>query len=184
MSKTPPTTGQTIYRLSVMVGTLSVGSMAAYLYGPSPEKLASLINTTTNAVVEMAEHRSSAFGANEASQLAETSPKFPPNTPLFEANSTSSAGLSNTQPYAVKEFATNDIAGYDGAELLRRAGATSSTITPWGGVDSATGQTLFRAAATMPVGSSDLLVEQLDAIGDSPEKAVEALLAQMNRIRR
>lgn len=195
MSKTPPTAGQTIYRLSVMVGTLSIGSMAAYLYGPPPEKLASLINTAANSFAEMAEHRNSApTVVAGASNLTEAPASGLVAGSVFGTNE----ALSST-PINSQSIARSVVAPIEPAELLRQAGATESSVTPWGAANPTTGQSLYRAAATIPVNGpnngslngpaggqmvSTGMVERLDAIGETPEKAVEALLAQMNRIRR
>lgn len=43
---------KTIYRLTVMTGTLGVGSLAAYQYGPPPEQLAEGINHAVSVVNE------------------------------------------------------------------------------------------------------------------------------------
>lgn len=192
MPKTPPTAGQTIYRLSVMVGTLSIGSMAAYLYGPPPEKLAGLINTAANSLTQMAEqrgleHRDSAPQATGSFDFA-TKSSVLPTAPVFaasgvEAIDAASAITSNIpQNVTQKQFTTNNP-----SELLREAGAIDSAVTPWGSTNASTGQSLYRAAATVPVGGAaggNGLVEQLDAIGETPQAAVDALLAQMNQIRR
>lgn len=71
---------QTLYKLTIMTGTLAVGSLAAYRYGPPAEDLAAGINR----VIAMAEERigsePQAFAADHKAQPLETA-----SAPVFDA---------------------------------------------------------------------------------------------------
>lgn len=78
---------QTLYRLTVMTGVLVVGSMAAYRYGPPPERLADLIDGAASRIGELPQEFAPA--ADPTAPLAaapEAAPAFaPPPAPMFAA---------------------------------------------------------------------------------------------------
>lgn len=159
MSK-QPTPFQSLYRLTVMVGALVVGSMAAYRYGPPPERLASMIDSTVERIEEMreqytetkpapdaglSESRLAGASAPEAAPAWGTAPPSPP--PLGQASSPAPSGGEGVVVEPIGE-----------SGLAYRA--TGSAAGPGG------------------------LVRRFDAIAETPEKAELAVLNKMGAARR
>lgn len=174
MSK-PSSTGQSLYRLTVMAGTLFVGSMAAYLYGPPPERVADLMNMATGKLSEVASQLNEYRDSN--SPIAESSPVIAQASTQPTTQSTLFAPPSVASVLQETGISAKIQAETDPTEPLRQAGATQASVVPWGSDHS-----LYRAAAKIPV-SPGGLTRQLDAIAETPEKAVQAVLAQVNMLR-
>ncbi len=189
-----PSAFQTAYRLTIMVGTLAVGSMAAYRYGPEPERLAETIDYVASMV-----NQGTGEAAAEPDSLAsvETAPLSEPapfeaapalwNEPVGArydgAVQQASADLSAERLTPIEE---EDPSRLDGDfERLERerltapllaAGATQADVTAWGsGADA-----VYRATASAPVsGDARGLQRRFDAIGATPEEAVQTLVAEV-----
>ena len=174
MSKST-STGQSLYRLTVMAGTLFVGSMAAYLYGPPPERVADLLNMAIGKLSEVTDQLNEHRDSN--SPIAESNPVIA----QASAHPATESALFAPPPVASVLQETTISPGIqtevDPTEPLRQAGATQASVVPWGSDHS-----LYRAAAKIPV-SPGGLTRQLDAIAETPEKAVQAVLAQVNMLR-
>lgn len=193
-----PTAFQTTYRLTIMLGTLAVGSMAVFRYGPEPERLAETIDYVASMVNEAT---GEAAAEPDSVALLETAP-------LAEPMAFGSAPDLGNQPVAAPGY---DAPRYDGAvqqasalvpieeeeppratgdiERLERerltapllaAGATQADVAAWGrGAD-----TVYRATASAPVrgnatGDAAGLERRFDAIGSTPEEAVQTLAAEV-----
>jgi hypothetical protein len=196
-----PTAFQTAYRLTIMVGTLAVGSMAAYRYGPEPERLAETIDyvasRVNDAVGEASTEDSPAINSLTTAPLAEPTPlQTAPalwnepaatprqDTPRYDgAVQQASALVPIDRVTPIEEEEPPRAAG--GIERLERerltapllaAGATKADVTAWGrGVD-----TVYRATASAPVtGDAAGLERRFDATGATPEQAIQTLVAEV-----
>lgn len=161
---------QSLYRTVVMAGTLAVGSMAAYQYGPPPEKLGDLIDQGMERIEEMRSGENATVVDSEPPPFASTT-----NTPAprFSDTQIQTASALLTPPTATPP---TKIAN-GGAALLLEAGAAEATVEPWG----IQGK-VYRAAASMPVGATGM-ARQFDAIAETPEQATQDVLAQVRAAR-
>lgn len=193
MSKKQPTTFQTLSRLTIMVGTLGLGSTAAYLYGPEAQDLADLIDSTASMVVEVPGHEPPAaitaaqqLVEDTAEQLSAPPPFDAPlalDTPLFD---TAVAPASMEAPVVEAPGARPMTPVLDRLEIdrltapLLAAGAIRADVQPWGSGD----RQVYRATAAFPVGDpTGGLESRIDAVETTPELAVEALLARASQAR-
>lgn len=193
MSKQKPTAFQTFSRLAIMSGTLGVGSTAAYLYGPEPQDLADLIDSTASMVVEVPGHEPPAAvtAVQEFAETASETLSAPPafdapialDTPLFDA---AVQPASAVEPIAEAPSARPMTPVMDRLERdrltapLLAAGAIRADVQPWGSGD----QQVYRATAAFAVGDPTAGLEsRLDAVEATPERAVEALLARASQTR-
>jgi uncharacterized phage protein gp47/JayE len=192
-----PTAFQTAYRLTIMVGTLTVGSMAAYRYGPEPERLAETIDYVASMVNEVtgeATAEPDSLASLESAPLAEpaafgaapdlwSEPAAPNNgAPRYDAAVQQASALvpieEEQPPRAVGDFERLERERLT-APLLA-AGATQADVAAWGrGADS-----VYRATASAPVrgnatGDAAGLERRFDAIGATPEEAVQTLAAEV-----
>lgn len=173
-----------MYRLTIMLGTLTVGSMAAYRYGPEPESLAGIINEavrTIGAGSGPAEATLADAPSHEAPSYEATSGLLPlgaapvDTLPRFDAQVQQAAALMPLEEGAP----TPPAEGLDRDRLvapLIAAGATEADVTAWGHGD----RTVYRATASAPV-SADApdLERRFDAVGETPEDAVARLAAEV-----
>lgn len=187
-----PTAFQTAYRLTIMVGTLAVGSMAAYRYGPEPERLAETIDYVASMVNE-----ATGEAAVEPDSLAslESAPLAEPaafgavpdlwSEPAAPNNSAPHYDAAVQQASALVPIEEEPPRGAGDFERLERerltapllaAGATQADVAAWGrGADS-----VYRATASAPVsGDAAGLERRFDAIGATPEEAVQTLAAEV-----
>lgn len=191
-----PTAFQTAYRLTIMIGTLAVGSMAAYRYGPEPERLAETIDYVASMVNEAtgeAAAEPDSLASLESAPLAEpaafgvapdlwSEPAAPSNdAPRYDAAVQQASALvpiEEEPPRAAGDFERLERERLT-APLLA-AGATQADVTVWGrGADS-----VYRATASAPVrsnatGEAAGLERRFDAIGATPEEAVQTLAAEV-----
>ncbi|QDT70846.1 hypothetical protein MalM25_38020 [Planctomycetes bacterium MalM25] len=202
MSKQKPTAFQTFSRLTIMLGTLTTGSLAAWHYGPEPQDLADLIDSTASMVVEVPGHEPPTavtaaveFAEDAADQLS-TPPAFDApvalDTPLFDPAvqpAAATAPLAQAAPspapsqqalsqQALPRAVTPVLDRLERDRLtapLLAAGAIRADVQPWGTGE----QQVYRATAAFPVGDPTGGMEsRLDAVETSPERAVQALLAR------
>lgn len=183
----PPTTFQTFSRLTIMLGTLAVGSMAAYYYRPEPEELADMIDHVASMVME-APGDSATEGPSVSSlemvpvakaESFAAAPAMwdqPTATPRYDAAVQPAAALV---PIAEAASAPGELEHLERERLtapLLSVGATRADVTAWGRGDA----TVYRATASAPVsGEATGLERRFDAIGATPEEAVEALVAEI-----
>lgn len=147
---------KSLYRLTVMVGVLTVGSMAAYRYGPPPERLAEAIDAGMERAVEMGEQ----FGLEGlTAPPAATVAEAPLLAPPAEA-----APVWNAAPLV--------------AEPSRRVVGLQErvTVTPLG-----SRRLAYRATASAPGAGG--LVRRYDAVGPTAEEAERAVLAKIEASR-
>ncbi|TWU00617.1 hypothetical protein Pla108_15690 [Botrimarina colliarenosi] len=187
-----PTPFQTCYRLTIMVGTLAVGSMAAYRYGPEPAELAELIDRAASLVAEVPSR-----GASDPSAMALT------EAPAAELDLLQPAPALPSPPVASSDWRHYDTAVQPASALaplatpstdapppadleplererltapLLAVGATRADVTAWG----RGAATVYRATASAPVGEvGGGLERQFDAVGETPEAAVAELAAEI-----
>lgn len=205
MSKNKPTAFQTFSRLTIMLGTLVSGSLAAWHYGPEPQDLADLIDSTASMVVEVPGHEPPAavtaaveFAEEAADQLA-TPPAFDApvalDTPLFDPAvqpASAAAPLAQAAPASAPSQPTQQALPRAVTPVLDRlerdrltapllaAGAIRADVQPWGTGE----QQVYRATAAFPVGDPTGGMEsRLDAVETTPERAVQALLARASQTR-
>ena len=166
-----PTTSpfQSFYRMVVMAGTLGVGSMAAYQYGPPPEKLADLIDQGMDRIAEMQAGENTPAVSSQPPPFATTTDTTAPRfaDPQVEAAS----ALLSLETLSLETLSLETQS--EGATLLLEAGATDASVKPWG----IQGK-VYRAAASMPVGASGMM-RQFDAIAETAEQATQDVLAQV-----
>lgn len=154
---------QAFFRLVIMTGTLSVGSLAAYQYGPPAEDLAKGINSAVSVVQE----RWDEYAGKESTSAttAGTLPAAPaaePEAPRFDS-AVMPAAFAEPVPPAAQATASTPAAAAPGA-----------TVEPWGN------EGLHRASVSVP---GPIGERHYDAIGDSPEQALERLAAEVNATR-
>lgn len=152
---------QSLYRMMVMAGTLGIGSMAAYQYGPPPEKLADLIDQGMQRIAEMR--------GGETAPVVDAEPLLLATTAEGAAPRFSDSQIQTAAAFSLPVAGTKS----EGAALLLEAGATEATVEPWG----IQGK-VYRAAASMPVGATGM-TRQFDAIAESAEQATQDVLAQV-----
>jgi hypothetical protein len=188
-----PTPFQTAYRLTIMGGTLVVASMAAYRYGPEPERLAETIDYVASMVNEVtgeATAEPNTLGSLDSAPLAEPAafesapnlwnePTAPNNgAPRYDAAVQQASALvpieEEEPPRAAGDFERLERERLT-APLLA-AGATQADVAAWGrGAES-----VYRATASAPVsGDAAGLERRFDAIGATPEEAVQTLAAEV-----
>jgi hypothetical protein len=172
-----------------MGGTLVVASMAAYRYGPEPERLAETIDYVASMVNEVtgeATAEPNTLGSLDSAPLAEpaafeSAPNLwnePTAAPHYDAAVQQASAL-----VPIEEEEPPRAAGdYERLERERltapllAAGATQADVAAWGrGADS-----VYRATASAPVsGDAAGLERRFDAIGATPEEAVQTLAAEV-----
>ena len=172
-----------------MVGTLAVGSMAAYRYGPEPEHLAETIDYVASMVSEAVDETA---GAPESLASLETAPLAEPapfaaapalwNEPAAASHFDGAVQLASAPAPIEEEEPSRTSADFERLERERltapllAAGASQADVTAWGrGAD-----TVYRATASAPVsGEAAGLERRFDAIGSTPEQAVQTLAAEV-----
>ena len=171
----PTSPFQSFYRLIVMVGTLGVGSMAAYLYGPPPDKLADLIDQGMARIAEM-QSGESASSAEKASDLLSSEPP-----PFVTTTDTSNPRIADPLVQSASTFlsppnlspGSATPTGDKGESQLLEAGAAQASVEPWGIQGKA-----YRATASMPIGVNGM-TRQFDAIAETAEQATQEVLTQV-----
>ncbi|MEO1496424.1 MAG: hypothetical protein AAFV43_04665 [Planctomycetota bacterium] len=144
------TTLQTLYRLTIMVGTLSVGSLGAYQYGPPAEDVAQGINQAVAMVRERLELEPAELAAPAAAQPIAAAAS--PEAPRFD---------TAVAPVAFEQDTVSQI-GPDS----RLPGAI---VEPWGD------DGLQRASIAIPGPLGD---RRMDAVGATPTEALERLASK------
>ncbi|MEQ8849436.1 hypothetical protein [Botrimarina sp.] len=188
---------RTLYRSAVMLGTLACGAMAAYHYGPPPERLATLINSAAqhaglayaDPIGEEAESATPADSVAQAAALFAGPPDDAIQLASLQEPMAGGSADANTQADAV-------------IQPLLAAGAQRAEVRPIGaGADQ-----VFQAIAVAPAeldsqdsvdqglvgqgfgeqgfgeqgfGEQGLTV-RLDALGDTPEEAVGRLVEKLS----
>lgn len=180
-SSTPPL--QVAFRTIIMAGSLVVGSMAAYLYGPPAEDLAHTIDSLASRVWEIQE---SVAGHNMPDMM--DTPMAGTQAPTFMEPAMEPAPLTIhdadplTAPPIVDQAVTPasaelTVENPSNERLLApilAAGASDAAIEPWG----STGE-VYRAWAVVP---ADGLRRHLNALAESPADAAAQLLAQIDQM--
>lgn len=190
MPNSPATPLQTAFRLAIMLGTLTVGSMGYYRYGPEPDALAEMIDQAASMVVEI-QGTNGPEAAVPAGFDALAEPAPFETTAGFEANPVAPAPrydsavqpASALQPVGRNQPAPAAVAPLSDALERERltapllaVGATRANVTSWGQGN----QTLFRATASTPVGNgASGLERRFDTVGESPEAAVAQLVQEI-----
>ncbi len=184
MKSKKPTPFQTASRLLIMVGTLACGSLAAWNYGPEPDRLAEMIDSAASMVIEVPSTDRADEGLSEAppapfdpSQAASLAPLAPATEeiPRWDPAIQQASALQPVTRAAVPRTAAP--APVDTLERERltapalAAGATRADVQPWGNGT----EPLFRATAAAPTGAPGL-EQRLDAYGATPEAAVASLV--------
>jgi hypothetical protein len=190
-----PTAFQTAYRLTIMLGTLTVGSLAAYRYGPDAERLAESIDYVASIVGAAADDAATSLdttglhsmGPESAGPEIEPAPFTPdlafshqPAPPRYDAAVQPASGLTPIeQPAPAPPANSGSMSALDRERLtapLLAAGATRADVMAWGRGP----QTVYRASASASVsGDAAGLERRFDAIGSTPEEAVETLAAEI-----
>jgi hypothetical protein len=172
----------TLYRFTVMTGSLIVGSMAAYRYGPPADQLANIIDGVATRVVELS-------GSIPSSALNEPTPTppllqpQPEETPLFAAEGPAplvdrAAFVTPASAELPLAEAPVSIAPDAVVASLEAAGASRVIVTPWGTSGSA-----FRVHAEAPSSTQQGMTHQFDAIGETPAAAAAEVASQMEQAR-
>lgn len=164
-----PNPFQTTYRLVVMAGTLACGSMAAYHFGPPPDRLAALINSAALYAGVTAAPDALASGSDSFTAGADAPAPFELETaPEHRLEFPASFAAAEAAPFPVQQ------ASY--AAAAPSAPAPQPEVRPIGvGADR-----VYQAVMTKPVPASDgVLKMQIDAIGDTPEQAAQRLAAKL-----
>jgi hypothetical protein len=168
----------TLYRFTVMTGSLIVGSMAAYRYGPPADQLADVIDGVATRVVELSGSIPAEGPAAEAAESLEATPLLATD----EAPSTLGGAPASFVTPATAELPLDEPQASSGtsavAAPLEALGATRVVVTPWGVSGSA-----FRVHAEAPSAAHEGMTQQFDAIGESPAAAAAAVASQMEQAR-
>ncbi|TWT89080.1 hypothetical protein Mal64_25720 [Pseudobythopirellula maris] len=183
MPNTPKTNPlQTLTRLAIMLGTLAVGSMAAYRYGPPAEQLAEWLDQGVEAATaalggdtppaELVAIDGLPLGTAEESAAA---PSLPSGELLADTTSSEPWGTHRdsqvTPASALAPIANAPPAATGAEQTLQALGAVQLETTPWGD-----GGTLHRAKCVVP---HDGARRVFDAFGATPEAAAEALAVEV-----
>ncbi|MEN1680288.1 MAG: hypothetical protein AAGJ46_11905 [Planctomycetota bacterium] len=184
---------QAFWRLTIMLGTLTVGGMAAYVYGPPPER-----------VIELADQL-----YTRARQALDEQRERPPRPAFGDETLASRGGLSFpaaglpapgvaapviSQPLppssppptawpAPAAVATSPAPSTPGPGIdpmtdeLRRLGATDFQLKPWGD------GRLHRFCCTAELAGGSGIRRHFQAIQPTPSQAVAAALAEVRRWR-
>ncbi|TWT46865.1 hypothetical protein [Botrimarina hoheduenensis] len=151
---------QTFYRLTIMAGTLAVGSLAAYRYGPPADQLADHIDQAMALVQQRWE-------ASAPTPMSSTSTANA--LPIASAGPNMNAGEA---PLYDDQLQT---VGFDTASAPpASAELPEMRVAPWGN------EGLHRASMTVP---SALGNRHLDAIGATRDEAISNLTAQAQSLR-
>lgn len=182
-----PTALQTAYRLTIMLGTLTVASLAAYRYGPEPGRLAETIDYVASMVGAAAEDAAAQleppalYSGGPASEPApfDSAPDVW-NTPAapryYDAAVQTASALTPIDDPVPTADAMSPLERERLTAPLLAAGATRADVTAWGrGAES-----VYRASASASVSDDAAGLERrFDAIGSTPEEAVQALVAEL-----
>jgi len=172
VSKPSPSPLTTLYRLTIMMGALACGSLAAYRYGPEPAELAAFINRTAERLGVATQSPSAApepelFVADEASPADTSAPRF--DAAVRPASDLQPIERDTPNPPTLQDVAQSERL----VAPVIAAGASRAEVTPWGRGT----PRVFRATAAMPVGEAATGLERrFDAVGETPEAAVAALV--------
>lgn len=161
---------QSLYRLTVMAGTFAVGGMAAYHYGPPPERLAGWIDQAVERVGELQAEASTPAAPAAPSGVAQASAEL--EAPPAFGNASPDATLALWEDTATADAFGAAAAPVDHAERLRAAGAVSASVEPWG-----TSGLAYRATASAPTGSG--MSHRFASIAETPEEATNKVVAQL-----
>ncbi|MGL4511928.1 MAG: hypothetical protein ACRCT8_02475 [Lacipirellulaceae bacterium] len=172
----------TMYRFTVMTGTLVVGSMAAYRYGPPADQLADIIDSVASRAFELAGDEPPA----DAAQLSAVAAGAPLVVDPFAQDALIAVTSEPTPPSFVTPAsaelpiaAGGDPAASDGAVAsLEALGATRVVVTPWG-----TSGLAYRVHAETPAPTHDGMTQQFDAIGETTAAAAAEVASQMEQAR-
>ena len=165
--KTPPL--QLAFRTAIMLGTLVVGSMTAFLYGPPPEQLAGYANW---AAVRWNELTGQISMPESMEELADFS--------AFESEDSSEllpieSGDSMVEPAAffseVSQPEAQSTADWE--NQIKLAGAEQAKVESWG----STGQ-VYRAWAVVPESG---MQKHYGAMASSAQEAAAQVIAQINQ---
>lgn len=176
---------EAFWRSTIMLGTLIVGGMAAYLYGPPPEKAAAMIDQLVGRVQELlAEPPAPPMASAPPARLPAGSPDPPPPapsglpalTPLAGFPNRSAAPLANLPPASVPAAALAPL-----VSELTALGASDFDVQAWG-----SGADLHRFHCTAPLladGGGSGFRRHFQAIGRSPVAAAAEVLADVRQWR-
>lgn len=183
---------RTFYRLAIMLGTLTCVSMAWYRYGPPPGEVADLIDQAAAHVMEL-DASSVPDEQPLAATAAEPAPAFqasnlppgvaPSEPPRFDPAVSQATALEPVRRREVTPVSAVSIEALERERLtapLLAAGASRADVVRWGRSE----PPVYRATAAAAVGDSSTGLERrLDAIGSTPDEAVERLLDELRLAR-
>lgn len=188
---------ETFLRSTIMLGTLIVGGMALYLYGPPPEEAASMLEgALERGSALIAEFSTNASGPTptttrgpapaslapapptrslsaQSSWLNAAAPLSPlPNTALSNAPLPSMTMRTAAGRRSIRLASHAELAPL--AAELQRLGATDLDLQPWGDAGS-----LYRFQCAAPISGGGGFTKHCESIDRSPEAAVLAVLYQV-----
>lgn len=172
--KSKPSTFETFTRAVIMLGTLVVGSLAWFVYGPPPERLAPVLNRIGHFVAETVQSipgPSAPSTAPKPSGLVPWTGNTPENLSLAEVTGQTNAAAAAPWPPAVlrpeplseTDTPVADLAAPETA--LASLGATEVKLEPWGQSG------LYRCQCVVPIEGSPQMVRNFDSIESTPEAA-------------
>ncbi len=179
---------ESFWRATIMLGTLVVGGMALYVYGPPPEKAAEFIDQVASRIQELSgEQAEAAAGEDPAAAFPGT--RFataplpvplgaPPQASV--ASQEPPAGASGLVPLAPPLLPSGASGASVGSlkEQLAQLGAEEVQLEPWG----ADG-TLYRLHFSALMAGQSGFRRHFDAIESSPTKAAASGLAALKEWR-
>lgn len=164
-----------------MLGSLTIGSMAAYRYGPAPETLADLIDrTVAGAIPAGSTPDDGSGGATAEAWAAPAGLALGPegragDPPRFDPAIMPAGGaIPLDSPARVGVLDRTEVERLVAPVLA--AGATYANVEPWGKGS----EPVYRATASAPAGvSAPDLERRFDAIGATPHEAAERVAAEV-----
>jgi hypothetical protein len=172
---------RTLYRASVMIGTLVVGALAYRAYGPELEKLKPLYTRAMEIASEIISP-----DAETDTPLAEGEGGTPPEP--FTANATplqapvlldqnvqpAGGALEPIAPPLTPDSTESPVAAV--VRALNERGVTDYAMTRWG----ADG-THYRFHCSVPWGEGGLYSQHFEAVAETPADAARQVLDQVNQ---
>lgn len=173
---------QAFWRLTIMLGTLTVGGMAAYVYGPPPDRLISLADELyTRAreamqppvAVPEAERAGPTLSSVTLATRGALSPPAAAAPPVAQPAAAWPAVAS--QPATGPRPAGGEVDLLQ--DELRRLGAGDFQLRPWGD------GRLHRFCCTASLAGNSGIRRHFQAIDATPGQAIAATLAEVRRWR-
>ncbi|WP_442483507.1 hypothetical protein [Aeoliella sp. SH292] len=172
---------RTLYRASVMIGTLVVGALAYRAYGPELEKLKPLFTRAVEIASELISPDSETdtplaegeAGSAPAPFTALATPLQPPA--LLDQNVQPAGGaLEPVVPPLAPESTESPVAAV--VRALNERGVNDYSMTRWG----ADG-THYRFQCSVPWGEGGVYSQHFEAVAETPADAARQVLDQVNQ---